>query len=846
MTSSRRRSSQHSSEETWWTQYSPTARHLFCLGALLVITLAFFSPILFGGQEIHGTDVVSYRANAEAMIEYEERTGEEALWAPNVFGGMPAFMIGYDVVVPQADTVVNALRSVAFPASHFFVLLVGVYLLVFYLTRNHFSGLLSSIAFGLTTYLPIILAVGHNTKFVALAFAPYVLLAFVYTLRNPSLLGGLLFAAALALDLRAKHPQITYYVLMLALVWWIVEAVWAWREDDVAPFAKSTGWLAMGTGLALLMVAQPYLPLYEYKQYTVRGGGGAAAGEGGGMGWQKAMQWSQGPKELLTLIIAKAFGGGGQMYWGPKTFTEGPHYIGGITAALAGLAVWRTRRRVALGIGVGVLFTVLFSLGKYASWLNWPMFAYFPFFNSFRAPETWLSVSALGLAVLAGIGLDDVMTPSEGEEPVGRTRALLYAFGAVAGGALLLLVGQGLFFDFENPRETQVVQKIERSPQLSRSNPQVQKFYQRLEQRKEQRRSELQADATRTLLAVGVALLLLWLYRRRTLTAWVAGGLVVLVVLVDLWGVARRHLGDDTFSDRQQTESQIPTYPFDRYIKKQVEAAGGPGHFRVFPLRTPYGQNPTSNAIPSYHYQQVGGYHAAKLQRYQNYIDHILRLGSQGGPNENALDLMNTRYVVAQQKLPGTSVAYEDQQNNTLVLENPDAVPRGFLVGETAVVEEPKKQWARLRESSFDPRETALLSAPLDAPVTPIDSGSTAEVTLESYEPPEIRWTVETDAPRLFVASEVYYPAGWKAYLDGEKVPIRPVDYLLRGVPVPAGEHTLVMRFEPRSHRYGLWVSAAATIVDYGGILLLGVPYLRRRLLPGEEETGSTEEEGPA
>ena len=167
-------------------------------------------------------------------------------------------------------------------------------------------------------------------------------------------------------------------------------------------------------------------------------------------------------------------------------------------------------------------------------------------------------------------------------------------------------------------------------------------------------------------------------------------------------------------------------------------------------------------------------------------------------------------------------------------------------MGETAVVEEPKKQWARLRESSFDPRETALLSAPLDAPVTPIDSGSTAEVTLESYEPPEIRWTVETDAPRLFVASEVYYPAGWKAYLDGEKVPIRPVDYLLRGVPVPAGEHTLVMRFEPRSHRYGLWVSAAATIVDYGGILLLGVPYLRRRLLPGEEETGSTEEEGPA
>lgn len=824
--------------DSLWAQYSPTTRHGFCLGLLLVVTLLFFSAVIFGGQGIQGTDAVSYRANAEAMVEYEERTGQEALWAPNVFGGMPAFMIGYDVAVPQLDTVVNAVRSVAFPASHFFVLLVGMYLLVFYLTRNHFSGLLSALAFGLTTYLPIILAVGHNTKFVALAFAPYVLLAFVYTLRNPSLLGGLLFAGALALDLRAKHPQITYYVLMLALVWWIVEAVQAWQEDEVMPFAKSTGWLAMGTGLGLLMVAQPYLAIYQYKQYSVRGAEVAAGGGGGGggMAWQKAMQWSQGPTELLTLVIAKMFGGGGQMYWGPKTFTEGPHYVGGVVAALSGLAVWRTRRRAVWGLGAGVLVTVLFALGKYAAWLNWPMFSYFPFFNSFRAPETWLSVSALGLAVLAGIGLDYALRPSGDGETPGRSRSLLYAFGAVAGLVLLLIVGKGSFFDFESTREAQIVQKIEQSPQLSRSNARVRQFYQRLDQRKQQRRDAFQADATRTLLAVVVALLFLWLYRRETLSGWATASLVLLIVVVDLWGVARRHLGEDTFTNQQDTETQIPTYGFDRYIQKQKEAAGGAGHFRVLPLQAPYVQSPMNSAIPSYHYQQVGGYHAAKLQRYQDYIDHILQLGGQDGPNENALDLMNTRYVLAQQQLPGTQVVYRDQQTETLVLENPDAVPRGFLVGNTKVVEEPKKMWARLRNSTFDPRTTALLPEPLDAPVTPIDSGSTAEVTLEAHEPPEIRWTVETDAPRLFVASEVYYPAGWTAYLDGEEVPIHRVDYLLRGVHVPAGEHTLVMRFEPTAHQYGTWISAAATVVAYGGIAVLGIPYLRRRLLPGEEE----------
>ncbi len=827
-------------DDSFWGRLSPTARHGLCFGFLLLIAVAFFSPVLFEGKGIHGTDVVSWRANAEPLIEYQERTGEQALWAPNVFGGMPAFLMNYKLEVPQFDTVVNAARSVGWPLSHFFVLLVGVYLLVFYLTRNHWSGLLSSVAFGLTTYLPILLAVGHNTKFVALAFVPYVLLAFVYTLRNPSLLGGLLFAGALALDLRAKHPQITYYVLMFALAWWVVELVRAWQEDEIAPFAKSTGWLAMGTGLALLMVAQPYLAIYEYKQFSVRGAASAAAGDGGGgMGWEKAMQWSQGVKELITLLIADAFGGGGRTYWGPKTFTEGPHYIGGVVLALSGLAVWRTRRRVVWGLGAGVLVTVLFALGKNAAWINWPMFAYFPFFDSFRAPETWLSMSALGLAVLAGVGLDYSMQPDEeGSGDVTATRAVLYAFGAVGGLVLLLMVGRGMFFDFENPRETQVIQKIEGQPNLSRSNPQVQKFYQQLNQRKEQRREAFQADAFRTLLAVGVVLLLLWLYRRQTLSGGLVGALVVLVVLVDLWGVGQRYLGDDAFSRQEDPESQIPTYQVDRFIKKQVEASGGPGHFRVLPLQTPYSQNPTGGraAYASYHYQSIGGYHAAKLQRYQDYLDHVLQLTQQGAPNENALDLMNTRYVVAQQQLAGTNVVYRDDETKSVVLENPDAVPRGFFVGQTEVEEETEKMWSRLRDSSFNPRTTALLSEPLEEPVTPVDSASTVEVTLESYEPPEIEWTVRTDAPRLFVASEVYYPAGWNAYLDGEQVPIRPVDYLLRGVHVPEGEHTLVMRFEPNSHRYGTWISAVATIVDYGGIALLATPFLRRRFLPGEDE----------
>jgi len=818
---------------TVWGRLSPTARHGICIGFLLLLTVSFFSPVLFEGKGVHGSDIVSWRANAEVLIEHQERTGERALWAPNTFSGMPAYLIKYDMVVPQLDTLVNAVRSTVWVAPHFLLLLVGMYLLGYYLTRNHGSGLLAAVGFGLTTYLSVLFAVGHATKFVALAFAPYVILAFVYTLRNPSLLGGLLYAAALALALRAKHPQIVYYVLMFLLAWWVVELVSAWREQTIRPFAKATGWLGLGTGLSLLMVAHPYLAIYEYKQYTVRGGAVAAGnggGGGGGMGWEQAMQWSQAPKELLTLVMANAFGGGGQTYWGPKAFTEGPHYVGGVVAALAGLAVWRVRSRVVWGLGAGVLATVLFSLGKYAPWINRPFFELFPFFDSFRAPETWLSVSVLGLAVLAGIGLDRALRGRDGGTDV---RSLLYPFGAVAGLVLLLMVGSSMFFDFESPREAQLVEQIRQRPELSRSNPQVNQFYQQLDQRKERRQEAFQASAFRTLLALGGALLLLWLYRRKTIPAWAAGGLVVLIVTIDLWGVDQQYFGEEDFSPQRDEETQIPTYPVDRFLEEKVEDSGGPGRFRVFPLQTPYARSPVGGqaAFASYHYQSAGGYHAAKLQRYQNFLDHVLQLSQDGSLNKGGLDLLNVRYIVAQEPLPGTEVVYRSDRSDYVVLENPEAVPRGFFVGQTEVVDDPEATWKRLRDPAFDPDSLALLPDELEAPVTPIDSTSAADVTLDAYGPSEITWTVKTDAPRLFVASEIYYPAGWNAYLDGEQVPIHRVNYLLRGVHVPEGEHTLTMRFEPKADRYGIWVAGTSTALVYGGILgLLGMAYRRRRL----------------
>ncbi|PEN15319.1 hypothetical protein CRI94_03305 [Longibacter salinarum] len=838
--SSSRRGRPPHAQDGFLSSLSPLARHGVSMLLFIVLSVSFFAPIHFDGKGLHGTDIVKWRGMAEAMIQYEEETGDDALWAPNAFGGMPGYLINYGSEIPQVDTVINTLRPYAWPSTHLFLMLAGAYLLTFYLTGNFFSSLLAGIAYGFTTYMPIILAAGHQTKFVALAFAPFILLAFAYTLRNPGPLGGFCFAIVLAVELRAQHPQITYYVLMLAFVWWLVEMIGAVRDGTWKPIAKATGWLALGTILALLMVLQPYWPTWEYKQFSVRGAA-SGTGEGGNMGWENAMRWSQGIGEIITLAVADAFGGSGGTYWGPKPFTAGPHYVGAVALSLAGLAVYRVRTRVVQGLAAGALVTILFAFGRHLAIVNRPMFEFFPYFDAFRAPETWLSISVLAIAVLAGIGLNDVLrrTKKKAVEEK-KTKATMYAFGAMVALVGLLYLGGDALLDFEKPNEeARLVQMIRQQyPNVGQQRVR-QAAQQEIQKRRDAREESFSDDALRSLLALLVAGGLLMLYRRETAPASVAAAGVVLVVLIDLWTVDGRYLNDQSFSPTPDAEQQIQTFAFDQWLEEREDELGGAGHFRVLPLRRPGASGLSGDGYTPYLHQSLSGYHGAKLQRYQDYLDHILR-GPNGGISDNAVDMMNARYILSTQQLPGTDVVFQDEQSGVLVLENANAVPRGYLVGSTRVIESAEETWSFLRSGDFNPREMAVLPEPLDGPISPIDSTSTASVTLEEYSPREITWSVETDSPRLFVASEVYYPAGWEASINGEEVQIHRVNYLLRGVHVPAGSHTLTMTFTPASDRYGTLISGVTTAIVYGGVaFMLALPYYRRR-----KEEGRAAEEG--
>jgi hypothetical protein len=822
-----RKAAPHLREPSAWEKLPAWAHHAICLGFLLVVAVAFWSPTL-GGRTLIGGDTVQWRGTAEAMLQYERSTNVDPLWAPNVFAGMPGYLIYYPLEVPGLDSIFSGLRSLGlWPLAHFLALLGGTYFLVFFLTRGKIAGALAAVAYGLTTYMALYLIAGHNSKFIALCYAPWLLLAFAAVLYRPDDGGWMrslfltgLFAIAAAMNLRAGHVQITYYVSFAAMVWWLAEGVAAARLGRLKAFAGSTAILALGAALALAMCAQPYLVQWEYKAFTIRGDGDGA---GGGLAWEYAMAWSQGVGELLTLLVPHAYGGGGATYWGPKLFTAGPHYVGPIVLLLAVFGVFGVARRATTGLGIAALLMVLFALGEHLPLVNRPMFELFPLFSAFRVPETWLIVVALVLAVLAGYGAYWLQRREATEDAERRkTRWLYVGLGATAAAlALLYLAGPSLL-DFVREGEAQEVQAaIAQQAGVGASDPRVgAAAAQYLAGQRAERLAMLRGDAGRALLFLALAAALVVLYRRETIRPWVALWGLALLVTVDLWGVARRYFNDDTdaLRPRRDVAAVIPEYDFDRFLQNQVEMAGGPGSFRVLPLAG----SPREDARSSYFYESLAGYHGAKLTLYEEYLDRLLL--ADGSLNENAVDLLSARYVVARGALPGLVPVFQSEETGLLVLENPDYLPRAFFVDSVAVIEGEEAMLTRLRDPGADLRRTAYVySRPPEGVVTsPIDSASVATVALQRYTPREIVWKVETDRPRLLVATEVYYPAGWHATVDGAEAPILRVDHLLRGVPVPAGEHLVAMRFDPPTHQTGLLISLVSSLLVYLGVAVLG------------------------
>lgn len=824
------KSKNYSLKEDFISRLSQTKQHLIALSVLFILPLILYSAIFFGGQKFFGNDVMQWRAGAESIVEYQqEHDGENPLWATNMFSGMPAFTISQPAPVPNVDTFIKAISSDTYPLPFYWVLLSGVYFFFVIQGFRPLAAAAGSVFISFTTYLPIIIEAGHYNKFVAFAFIPWMLFGYWLLSRSDKKwLGLFIFALSITLELRANHPQVTYYFLYLMGFWWVFDCVHQYKKEQLKNWAMRTGLMIGGGLLAILCSLEGYLTLYEYAQFSTRSGSTLAAAGGSGLNLQYAFRWSQGFGELLTLIIPGIFGGAsGEAYWGPKPFTSGPHYLGAITFVLALIGLFRYKKNIKyLFLGVGTL-TMLFSLGHHFEVFNRLMFNNVPYFSKFRTPEMWLIVSVFCFSVLSVYGIHALIKLVREKKSL---QPLYLPVGVALGIGLLLVLANDSLLSYEKPgQRQQLVQQVAQQNNVSPQNPQVQ---QRVSQFintnfKPQRKELAQSDSIRYLILVILAGGLIFaFYRQKIGVGFFLAGLLILSSY-DMLSVGNRYINEQNLVSDDYNAEQILAQqkrPIDAFLQENIQS-DQTYPYRVFPLL----DDPFNNAVPAYFYPSIGGYSGAKLSYYQDMIDAVLIKG--GSINMPVLDMLNVKYVTFNRALPFPNMQQVYSQNNRVVMENTDVLPKAFFVDTVAAVSSPQAAVDKLNSTSFNPAKWAFVESNDQIMPRP---DSTAQVQVTKYDANEIILTSNRSVPGFMVLSEIYYPAGWKAAVDGKPTKIYKTNFVLRGIEVPAGEHEITFTFEPDSVYWGSlfsWIGHALLLCL--GIGVIAVTY-RKRTLPEE------------
>lgn len=790
-------------------------QHIVSVAILFIIPLVLFFQTTLGGKEIQRHDITQWRAGAETVIEYREQFGEEPLWVNNMFGGMPAIVVSVQRQVPNLDVLTGYFNNI-YPAFQYWVLLSGMYFLLILMGFRPLTAVFGSLIYGLTTYFPVIIMAGHTSKFFTLAFVPWTFAGYWLITRSPKKIAGLLlFTTAFALEVRAGHPQITYYFMFLMGALWMFDSFKWLKKSDFKKWGTITAILMIGGIMGVLNNAERTLTQKSYAPYSIRGGSDLKGTTG--LDTNYAFAWSQGKAETLTLAIPDLFGGASPDYWGPKSFTSGPHYLGALAIFFVLIALLRVRQKVMyVFLGVGFL-AILFSWGGNFALFNKLAFDYIPYFDKFRAPETWLVVTSFCFSIVAVYGLD-ALIDWVGEQQLSIKK--LYPILGIVVGVFILLLVTVKSFDYTRLGEVEnIAAQIAQQNQLPANNPQVlQRARSIVETQFIPTRSE---KANADLFRLGFFLLagtgLVYAYITRKISATIVSLSVVLLTAIDMISVGQRYMDETKFVNNNIDPERLiesQRRPLDTFIQENI-SDNGIYPYRVFPLL----DNPYSNAIPSYFYPSLGGYTGAKLALAQDVLlaQGEPMFGGQYGINLDLLAVLNTKYITYNPGLqvPGVTPVYSG--NDGVVYEIENVLPKAFFVDQAITVDDPVEAFNLLSPGRVDFSNTAIVEnySPNIVP----DSAATVEFT--SYTGSEMTLEISRSTPGFLVLSEIYYPDGWVATLNDEEIPIYKTNYLLRGLQIPAGEHTLELDFRPPSFYTGVKLSWASLIFQISLALFL-------------------------
>jgi len=779
--------------------------HFLSVLIFVVISFGYFTALL-EGKEIEAHDTKTWKGISKEVRDFRAENNEEALWTNRLFGGMPAYLVSMSYKSNLIRYVSEIIQlGIPRPADMLFLYLLGFYLLLISLNINYRIAILGSLAFAFSTYFLIIIQAGHMTKAHAIAYIPMIIGSVIYSFRGNILIGGVFTSLSVAMQIYANHLQISYYTALILLLIGIVELYYRIKENDINDFLKRASilllaaFLAAGTSMTRLLLTS------EYGEYSIRGKSELSENQDNktsGLDKDYATQWSYGIAETLTLLIPNFYGGASTgelseksktyevikrapnakkiikqlpLYWGSQPITSGPTYVGSIVVFLFVLGLFIVKGRFKYWILSATILSILLAWGKNFMFLTDLFLDYFPAYNKFRAVSMILVVAEFTIPLLAIMALDTALKFKKDSKLIIENK-LKYSYYIVGGFCIVLALLPSLAGDFSGMQDQSL---------------QANGFP--IDAIVEDRKSLLSSDAFRSFIFITISFILILIFLRGKLKPNLLITILTLLILFDLWPINKRYLNDDNFERKSKLKTVYKKTPADKLI-----LADGDINFRVFNQSV----NTFNDASTSYYHNSIGGYHGAKLRRYQDLIEkHI------SSANMRVLNMLNTKYFI-------------DRSGKVQV--NPGALGNAWFVENIVFVKNADEEISNLKD--FVPTNEIVVNESFKNLISKSQYSKTNQkISLQAYKPNHLTYIAEVKEASLLAFSEIYYDKGWNLYLNGVKHPYFRANYVLRAMELPAGNHKIEFKFEPKKYYLGEKISLASSSVLI--ILLILVAY---------------------
>jgi len=823
--------------------FKKVAPYLAAILLFIVITFAFFSPLL-EGKRIFQSDIMQFTGMSKEIVDYRTATGHEPLWTNSMFGGMPAYQISTNYnsnLVGYLDKIFTL--GLPHPANLVFLYFLGFFFLLLVMKVDPWLSIAGAIAFAFSSFFMIIIDVGHNSQAHAIGYMAPVLAGFILTFRKKYILGGLISAVFLSLELKANHPQITYYLVMLAILLGISELIQAIRLKTYKPYFISIGIIFIAGGFALATNITSLWATYEYGNYTIRGKSELTSEKSNrtsGLDKDYATGWSNGIGETMTLLIPNFYGGSDQKldmnsntaksllsnnvpeenvrpfiehmpmptYWGSQPFTAGPVYIGAIIFFLFVLGLIIVKGPLKWWLLTATVLSIMLSWGHNFMSLTDFFFSYVPGYNKFRSVTMILVIAEFAMPFLGILALKELFDSKN--DPKKLMKQLFIATGITGGIALIFALLPGMFLDFTRSTDSATVTQMGIPEKL------VPGFVQGI---RDDRQTLLQIDAWRSLVFILLAGVVMYAVIFKKIKKQYAYLIISALILIDMYPIAKRYLNSESFRTRSEIVTPFHTTAADDQILQDKSL-----DYRVLNLTV----NTFNDASTSYFHKSLGGYHGAKLRRYQELIDQGIHkdveIFAKGMSTDSTyvLNMLNTKYFI----IP-------DNNRQPAAYPNANAYGNAWFVKDFNVVDNADAEISIIHK--YNLKQTAIINKKFAEELKGFNPGrdSSDVIRLENYAPNDLQYSYKSKNTGLAVFSEIYYPKGWNAYVDGKLTPHFQADYVLRAMILPAGEHKVEFKFEPKVYRIGEKISLISSILLILVVIGLSGMEIRKSLASG-------------